>query len=72
MTVIDVLKKWDSLYKFNKDLRYEIFFFKLKRKLKKTRYNRSWQNEDKNMFCPFFKCLLDVKAHALQSELREG
>ena len=31
----------------------------------------SWQNEDKNIFCCFFKCSLNFRAHALQSELNK-
>ena len=31
----------------------------------------SWQNEDKNIFCCFFKCSLNFRAHALQLELNK-
>ena len=31
----------------------------------KLRYSLSWQNENKNSFCPFFKCSLNFRAHAL-------
>ena len=30
-----------------------------------------WQNEDKNICCCFFKCLLNLRAHALQLELNK-
>ena len=38
---------------------------------KKLRLGWSWQNEDKNIFCPLFKCSLNFRAHALQSELNK-
>ena len=48
------------------------FFFKVNEKVwKKLRLGWSWQNEDKNIFCNFFKCSLNFRAHALQSELNK-
>ena len=40
------------------------------RKCKKNN-GKSWQTEDKNIFWPFFKFLLNFKADALQSELNK-
>ena len=31
----------------------------------------NWPNEDKNRFCKLFKCSLNYRAHALQSELNK-
>ena len=31
----------------------------------------SWQNEDKNIFCCFFKCSLNFRGHALEPELNK-
>ena len=30
-----------------------------------------WQNEDKNIFCNFFKCALNFRAYVMQSELNK-
>ena len=38
---------------------------------KKLQSSWSWQNEDKNIFCHFFKCSLNFRAYALQSELNK-
>ena len=32
---------------------------------KKWRFSWNWQNEDKTIFCCFFKCSLNFKAYAL-------
>ena len=36
---------------------------------KKLRLGCSWKNEDKNIFNNFFKCSLNFRVHAVQSEL---
>ena len=38
---------------------------------KKLRLGLSWQNLDKNICCPFFKCSLKFWAHALHPELNK-
>ena len=50
----------------------KLFFFKLKRKCKKKYFKvGNGKMETKIIFCPFFKCLLNYRAHTLQSELNK-
>ena len=66
-------RNWYSSHQFSKYLGHEITFFEVTEKVhKKLRKSLNWQNEDKNIFCTFFKCSLNFRAHALQSELNKG
>ena len=61
--------KWYISHKFCKNWRYEIYFFKVKKKLQKK--NTIKIDLAKTYFFGFFKCSLNFRAHALQMELNK-